>query len=215
MTTHPLIPPDLSKITLAVLAGGAGTRMGMPKAHLRVEGRPILAWLIDQFAWPGPTLLVTSPSTAQPPGSDAFHQQAVDPADGIGPLQGVVTALTHSTTSLTAMVTVDMPHIDRTILLDLLGLMREDPSRIGIMSRRASDGPIEPVPAIFHRSAFPWIHERLAGGKRSVHGLCDHPSITAVLAPAHWTEQTWLNLNHPADFRAFSESRGMSIDSNP
>ena len=47
-------------VTLAILAGGAGSRMGEPKANLSVRGRPILQYLFERFNWPGPTMLVTT-----------------------------------------------------------------------------------------------------------------------------------------------------------
>src|SRR6478609_398221 len=45
------------QITLAILAGGRGSRMGKPKSHLRLHGRPILEYLLQRLAWPGPKLL--------------------------------------------------------------------------------------------------------------------------------------------------------------
>ena len=38
----------MTDVTLAILAGGAGSRMGMPKAELRIGGRPILEHLLDR-----------------------------------------------------------------------------------------------------------------------------------------------------------------------
>ena len=51
----------LRDVTLAVLAGGKGERMGMAKDALEIDGRPILRHLLDRARWPGPTLLVTAP----------------------------------------------------------------------------------------------------------------------------------------------------------
>ena len=44
---------SLSDVTLAILAGGAGSRMGMPKGQLILNGRPILEYLLDHLDWPG------------------------------------------------------------------------------------------------------------------------------------------------------------------
>ena len=48
-------------VTLAILAGGEGSRMGYPKAELASHGRAILPVLLECFQWEGPTLLVTAP----------------------------------------------------------------------------------------------------------------------------------------------------------
>jgi molybdopterin-guanine dinucleotide biosynthesis protein A len=47
----PLPPPPLEQVTLAVLAGGAGSRMGKPKAELDVRGKPILEYLFVNLAF--------------------------------------------------------------------------------------------------------------------------------------------------------------------
>src|SRR4051794_29684613 len=85
-------------ITLAILAGGAGSRMGGPKSNLTLHGRPILDYLLDRFSWPGPTLLITSPGREHPPGHTRFSAEAVDPVPDQGPLRGILTALQHATT---------------------------------------------------------------------------------------------------------------------
>src|SRR5438552_17571218 len=83
----------LRQCTRAILAGGEGSRMGKPKALLEINGRPILAYLLEQFAWPGPTLLVTAPGREKPPGHELFSREVVDPVAGEGPLRGILTAL--------------------------------------------------------------------------------------------------------------------------
>ena len=55
-------------VTLAVLAGGEGSRMGLPKAELAIQDKPLLTFLLDRLKWPGPTLLVTAPGREHPPG---------------------------------------------------------------------------------------------------------------------------------------------------
>src|SRR6185369_11512255 len=100
---------DWSRVTLAILAGGEGRRMGRPKAELRINDKPILQHLLDQYAWPGPTLLVTSPGREHPPAWERFDREVTDPRSGEGPLQGVVTALKACATGIVVIVPVDMP----------------------------------------------------------------------------------------------------------
>ena len=102
---------DPRDVTLAVLAGGAGSRMGGPKAWLRLRDRPILLYLAERFAWTGPTLLVTAPGLERPPGREAFAAEVTDPVVGEGPLRGVLTALEHCPTPYLVITTVDMPRV--------------------------------------------------------------------------------------------------------
>ena len=67
--------------------------MGQPKGLLTLKGQPILDYLLDALAWPGPTLLVTAPGREHPPGWERFDNEAADPESGGGPLRGVLTAL--------------------------------------------------------------------------------------------------------------------------
>jgi molybdopterin-guanine dinucleotide biosynthesis protein A len=111
--------------TLAILAGGEGSRMGIPKAEIQLEGQPILTHLIQRIGWPGPTLLVTAPGREQPPSVECFAREAADPVSGQGPLRGVLTALEHSDTVLVIVATVDMPAITSVQLTYLGEMLRQ------------------------------------------------------------------------------------------
>ena len=93
-------PFDEHDVTLAVLAGGEGSRMGRPKGELLVRGRPILVHLVEQLAWRGPTLLVTAPGRERPAGGERFDREVVDAVAGEGPLRGLLTALEAATTEI-------------------------------------------------------------------------------------------------------------------
>src|SRR5690348_14005110 len=101
----------MAETTLAILAGGAGTRMGGPKSALVVRGKPILGYLLDQLRWPGPTMLVTAPGCEQPLGANRFDREVRDPVAGLGPLRGVLTALQNASTDIVVVSTVDAPNV--------------------------------------------------------------------------------------------------------
>src|SRR2546430_7328455 len=90
--------PELS--TLAVLSGGAGSRMGGPKGSLEVRGKPILEYLLGRFQWRGQTLLVTAPGIGRPRGAERLDREVLDPVAGLGPLRGVLTALENASTEI-------------------------------------------------------------------------------------------------------------------
>jgi molybdopterin-guanine dinucleotide biosynthesis protein A len=191
--------------TLAVLAGGAGSRMGRPKALLTIGGRPILEVLLEQFQWQGPTMLVTAPGRDRPPGGGKFDREIVDPVADGGPLVGICTALTQAQTELLIVVTVDMPGIGP----GQLRWLRESigPGESGVMGRRV-DGDceqIEPFPSIFRAGAGEVLRAHLAGGHRSVHSILNDPRFVAKKTPADWPSSVWANLNYPADVEAFGK----------
>jgi len=193
--------------TLAILAGGQATRMGQPKGEITIDGKPILSYLLDRFAWPGPTLLVTAPGREHPPSYERFTAEATDPVANLGPLRGVLTALEHSKTPFTIVTTVDMPAIERAHL-EWLAAGLHDSSSLARMTRRlTADGEqIEPFPSIFRAEATPLIARQLTQGRRSVYRLSSESSVDCVLSPPDWNDTVWTNLNNPTDVERFNES---------
>jgi molybdopterin-guanine dinucleotide biosynthesis protein A len=199
------VPSELSQITLAVIAGGKGERMGLPKSRLQLQDQPILEWLLREIRWPGPTLLVTAPGVAHPPAADLFDNEAVDPVEGLGPLRGLLTALEQSTTSIVAVVTVDMPAVRAPMLAWLVAILARQPKTKGAMYRVQSvkGARVEPFPSAFRREAREEIETRLGAEKRSVQALAALPGFVALDAPVEWPANIWTNLNTPAEFAAF------------
>src|SRR4051812_35656440 len=164
----PIRPPGQSRlmdttpaesVTLAILAGGEGSRMGFPKAELHIDGQPILAHLIRTLAWRGPKMLVTAPGRTQPSGADCFDREVVDPVPGEGPLRGVLTALEHCQTDRVIVATVDMPAITRGVLGFLCEQLQASAGCDLIMLRRGAG--IEPFPSIYRTSARDWVRDEI------------------------------------------------------
>lgn len=198
-------PPDLSRITLAMLAGGAGTRMGRAKSLLSVDGRAILQYLHERVGWPGPTMLITSPGRERPPGADRFDIEVRDEVENQGPLRGVYTALTHATTSVVIVTGVDMVAIERDDLAWFTAELAARPGAAGVMGSR--NGSIEPLPCALRPAlALGVVSDHLAAGRRSLHGLAKSGEIKLAAADA-LPERVWLNLNTPADWERFCRER--------
>jgi molybdopterin-guanine dinucleotide biosynthesis protein A len=196
--------PLLQHVTLAVLAGGAGTRMGGPKSLLNVNQTPILSFLVNTLAWPGPTLLITSPGLEHPPGWSYFQQEACDAVSDEGPLRGVYTALTHTTTPMLVVIGVDMPAVTLDDLSWFVKELSARPAAAGVMASRA--GEIEPLPCVLRPElALGLVSDHLAAGRRSLHGLAKDGPIKLADASA-LPERVWTNVNTPGDWERFIES---------
>jgi molybdopterin-guanine dinucleotide biosynthesis protein A len=198
---------DPADVSLAVIAGGMGRRMGGPKAWMRLKDQSILAWLHAKLRWPGPTLVVSSPASANPPDADLFDQTLVDPVDGLGPLRGILTALEHAETPIIVATPIDMPFVESRQLIWIAQQLAAQPQCHGLMSTRIENGKeqIEPFPSAFRRTAIQRISQRLTEGSRSLHGLCELAGFLTIPAPGDWPERTWTNLNDPQEFTAFVE----------
>lgn len=191
--------PQFSEVGLAILAGGEGSRMGQPKGLLKIGGKPILQYLFDRIAWPGPNWLVTAPGREHPPGWESFEQEWVDPVAGQGPLRGVLTALENATTPVIVILTLDMPGIGKEQVEWIAGRMLTG-SQLGVMGRTAQ-GVIEPFPLGIRIETAPMIRRRIDGGRLSVNGLLEERGFMAPEVPIEWGSQTWVNLNRPEDLK--------------
>ena len=190
---------DPMEITLAVLAGGASTRMGTPKAGLDIRGEPILNYLTKNLDWPGPTMLVTAPGREHPAGASEFDREVSDAIGGQGPLQGVLAGLQAMKTGSAVFMAVDMPAVQRGDLEWFARELDNRPESLGVVSMR--DGTIEPLPCALRPGAIEIVERHLAQGRRSLRGLADDPRIVAVDAPL--PPRVWLNVNTPAEWDQF------------
>ena len=191
-------------VTLAILAGGRGERMGRAKGELRVGDKPILTYLLERMRWAGPTMVVTAPGRERPPGVEGFDREVVDPVEGMGPVRGVVTALENCATELLVVTSVDMPGVGREQVEWLVERIGEAPDAAGVMIRRGET--IEPMPGVFRcsRARRPCYEE--LQGRRSLRALADREEFVVLPSPAEWGEQVWTNLNEPGDLVAFDKS---------
>jgi molybdopterin-guanine dinucleotide biosynthesis protein A len=200
---------NLADVTLAILAGGEGSRMGRPKGELSISGRPILAWLLDQLDWPGPTMLVTAPGREKPSGHERFAREVVDRVSGGGPVRGILTALENVQTPLLIVATLDMPGLGRAQLEWLVGMLRGRADLDLVMPNRLAGGKVqvEPFPSAYRTSARPLVETQLKkDSSASVQSLAKLPRAALVLAPRDWPERVWTNLNRPEDLEQFLAS---------
>lgn len=198
----------MTQTTLAILAGGEGSRMGRPKGELRVAGQPILSYLLDRFAWKGPTLLVTAPGRERPAGYERFTREVVDPVAGEGPLRGVLTAMEATESKLLLVTTCDMPLLEAAQLSWLAEQLATRPDARLVMIKRGQQ--IEPLPLAIRSGAIDWMRDHYARGSRSIHSLATAEGTAVLGAPDDWPERAWTNLNTPADLRAFLDQPGLA-----
>lgn len=182
----------MKEVTLAVLAGGRGVRMGRAKTELVVRGKAILVELVERIGWAGPTLLVTSPGRERPVGFERFTKEVCDAVEGQGPVRGLMTALEASETERVVVMPVDMPGVGGEQLEWVVGMMRG----MGVMLAR--EGVVEPFPSVWSRPIVPALREHFERGERSMRSLATLAGVSLVEA-RDWSAGVWQNLNYPED----------------
>jgi molybdopterin-guanine dinucleotide biosynthesis protein A len=179
--------PEAAAVTLAILAGGQGRRMGRDKALLVVGGGGVT--LLGRVARAGreaglPVLVV---GRARPAGWDGPAEAAFIPDEvpGQGPLGGIAAALRSVRDEGGAVLAVgcDMPCLDVRALRFLLDAWPGKGRAHGLVAQH--DGPrLEPLFSIYTAAALPLADARLAAGRRSLWGLIEAGDFGRVEVPA-------------------------------
>lgn len=119
------------KLTAVILAGGRGTRMGgVEKGLLDWRGRPLIAHLIDALAPQVDHILINANRAHER--YAAFGLSIIRDApdfEGMDPLAGMHTALSHAATELVACVPCDMPELPDDLVARLLQATQAEPTR--------------------------------------------------------------------------------------
>ena len=141
-----------------VLAGGASLRMGRDKALLDWNGYPLvvhLASMVQQTAGS-----VTIVGSFEKYGSLGFSIVS-DREAGLGPLEGIRSALEHSVADWNLIVACDMPYLKPKLLAGLLG-----EAELRDADCFMPEG--QPLCAVYHRRCLPVIEAALKNGIRKV-----------------------------------------------
>ncbi len=145
-------------ITLAILAGGAGRRMGgRPKGLLRVGGKTILERLLPLAARCDDVFLVADDDGPY----RRFGLRAVpDVVKGKGAPGALVSALGASRTEWVAAVACDMPFVTEPVLSALVESAGPD---VGALCFEVA-GRLEPLPSLWRTSVYHSLLSKLEGG---------------------------------------------------
>lgn len=186
-----------------VAAGGRSSRMGTDKAWLQLAGRPMIEHVIKslQAATTTVAILADNPEYAKL-GFKVFK----DSQTGIGPLEAIRTALQNSTTEHLVLVGCDLPFVTPE-LFKLLINVAEDYEVVVPMSY---EGKLEPLCAIYGKTALKEVENLIASGERKISTLFDRVATRFVrfeeLRPLPASHFFFTNINTPADYEhAISE----------
>jgi len=163
------VRPD---VTLGILAGGKGTRLGgVAKGLITVQGRPVLARLLELRGLAAEVLLVADDPTPYA----AFGLRAVpDVERGRGAPGGVVSALLAATTPWVLVTACDMPFVTTGAAERLLAAAE---GAEVVVFRRA--GQLEPLFGLYRASLGVGWRARL-GEERSLRALAESARLVTL-----------------------------------
>jgi molybdenum cofactor guanylyltransferase len=187
--------------TGVILAGGKSRRLGIDKAGVVFEGVNLLKRTVLLAARFCPTVFVVgrdpSPLGLEVPWS-------LDLQPGLGPLGGIITALTRSGDSC-LVLTCDLPLLNAEILAALLeGREKRHPSAIMTTFLHECTGYIEPLVAVYEPDALQLLQQ---SGEQGVRQL----SVALPVEVRHHVPvqpgmgRAFFNINYPADLELLRE----------
>ncbi len=181
-----------------VLAGGDSRRMGRDKALLDVEGRPLIARIVDRLEDLFDEIVI---GAARSGDYGVLGRTVIaDREPGQGPLMGLASCLERISNDLALVMACDIPRPDLRFAASLL----DQAEGYDMVLPRSGDSLHEPLFAVYRRSVLPAAWSLLAAGERSILKLLDRVRVRSVPLPA---EVRLDNINTLDDYLALSRRR--------
>lgn len=184
----------------AILAGGAGTRMGRDKGSVPWRGVPLAERVARALgACVARVRVVVRPGAPLPVDLERIE----DRRELRAPIVGVEAALEACEASAVLVAACDMPELDPRVLLALLALVPTE-GGADVVAPQTARGP-EPLLAVYRPRILPEVRARIERGDPALHALLaavDTLYVPEMELRALDPELASLrNANRPADLR--------------
>lgn len=194
---HSSMAPDLS---VFILAGGNSTRMGTDKAFVQLEGRTLLARVLDVARSLTAQVHIVGDRAKFAP----FAPVVEDLFPGCGPLAGIHAALRVSQTDLNVILAVDIPFVSLALLQLLVTRAKSSPSATVTVPR--ANGGLQPLCAVYRRDFADVAEQALSVGRNKIDALFEQTTTLIIqeeeLETAGFAPRIFRNLNTPEEVNA-------------
>lgn len=199
-----------SQLSLVILAGGQGRRMGRPKAALPFQGRPMLTHILARLSGLTDDCIVVTRDGRAPVPLPKGVRLVKDLFPGQGPLSAAVAGLRKARYPVAAILSCDLPLVSPQVLDALTGLLTPPhEAAVPVISRRP-----QPLHAIYRATpAAKAGLQALTSGTRSMQSLLALLDVRWVreadLSRLPRWRDSFANVNTPGDLsRAWGKARG-------
>lgn len=186
--------PTSTSISVAILCGGVSRRFGSEKATAMAGERPLCRWITDRLSGVTDDLFLQLAPGATVPGDLPSHP---DPEPGGGPKSGIHGALIHARHPRVFVVGSDMPGVDPRLPV----LLASAAPGADAVVPRWSNGWVEPLCALYSRTALPVVVSQLAEGRlrltQLLEGLerVEYMEIEPLVAAGELDPDCFVNIN--------------------
>lgn len=192
-----------SKVAVAVLAGGEGSRIGGGKPLIRLGGTTLVEQAFElAHIWSNLAVVVLRSKS-----QIGIHQLPwIGDAPGIaGPLAGLAAGLAwarEQSADFLVAIPCDMPFLPK----DLPDRLQDQIGGFGA-AIASSSGNLHPVCGLWRTAALDGIPDYCASGRRSLRGFAQQLGFVDVEWPAS-SRDPFFNINSPADLVIAEEMLG-------
>lgn len=177
--------------------------MGKDKAWLDLGGRAMIQYVIAALV----PVTARVAIIANGPEYDRLGLPVfADTRPGIGPLEGIRTALSNALPSPVVLVGCDLPFVTSDLFKLLLSISGNHHATVPI----GADGKLEPLCAVYFPDALPVVTDLIARGQRKISLLFDRVPTRLVafeeLRHLVGSELFFENINTPEDYVRASEA---------
>lgn len=190
-----------------ILVGGASTRMGRPKATLKLpDGQMMIERVAEAVSRAGEwidEIVVLGDCAELPPALDGC-QVLSDAQPGAGPLAGLVRLLEYAGQRWSLLLACDLPLLTSSLLIRLQGAARID---CGAVAFRRMDYPKtwHACCALYHPKLLPIAAAELRHGRRSLQQVLSATEVSSLNITEE-EQRMLMNLNTPEDYAQLLQS---------
>lgn len=198
-------------ITVAVLAGGHSSRMGINKSFVPLLGKTLIEHVVTRVApLEAQVILITN----APQDYAALNLPMFsDVIPGKGALGGLYTALTYSPTGHALCVACDMPFLDPALLQHLIGLR----AGYDVIVPRL-DGFPEALHAVYSKACLDPMRERIEQDRLKVIGFYSQVRVRFVeedeVRRIDPDLRSFININTPEELAAAQQAAAQNAASD-
>jgi len=176
--------------------------MGRDKGLIELNGRALIEYVIEALSGTVASISIIA-------NSDEYRRFGLpvlpDTNRGIGPFEAIRTALANSNTENVVLCACDMPFVTRELLQYLL----ENIDGNEVVVPQDESGMLEPLCAIYSRTALGPLTELIAAGRRKVSDLFARVQTRIIpfddLRNLSGARHFFKNINTPADLESASQ----------
>jgi molybdopterin-guanine dinucleotide biosynthesis protein A len=180
-------------ITTVILAGGLGTRIGGAKGLQTLQGRSLIAWVLDKVSTHSHEVLINVNGAEADYAHFGFRIIADRIPGWAGPLAGLHTALHSAQHDWVACIPCDTPFLPDDLLQRLFSAAMKDATEaaVAVANKRR-----QPAIGLYHKSVLPSLDAFLKSGGRKVSDWQNSLRLSEVVFD---NAEAFININSQDD----------------